>query len=104
MKNELLKQYEPIGYDKIIMDNGSSFKLKNTNNERSYINLSLKNQICTIEVYNVKSTPMQYSQKDEKETTSSTSHTLIELSKLVEKGLLTKEEFEEQKIIILNKN
>lgn len=104
IKKEILEQYKPLGYDITSIDKETDFMIKSTTNERSYIKVFLKNQIVSIEAYNVQVPPVMYDNTNifkEKNNTSNTDK-LIELSKLVDKGLLTKKEFEQQKNKLLN--
>lgn len=97
IKNEILEQYKVLGYDNITIDKEFDFMLKSTSNERSYIKISLKNQIVSIEAYNVQTPPEVYEKESNTIEEIDNTDKLIGLSKMVENGLLTKEEFQVQK-------
>jgi len=104
-KESLLSQYKEKGYTNIIRDKESLWNVKNTNYLNSYIQLKLKNNELILEAYNVPfepGVPEEMIPKEEDKETIDSSEKLIQLSKLVEKGLLTEEEFISEKKKILN--
>jgi len=102
-KDELLKQYKPQGYDTISIDIDTVWSLKNSQYPRTYIQVVLKNNIMKIEVYNAQSEPSLYKnlEKEESKSNNSTADKLLKLAELLEKKLITQDEFDQQKKILL---
>ncbi len=92
-KEKLLEQYQSEGYKKITIDTDDHWSLRPENEARGYIQVVLKNNIMKIEIYNVKSKPSIFPElsnqiKDENKTDK-----LLELSRMLSKGLITEDEF-----------
>ena len=98
VKNILLDQYKSKGYDTVSRDTEERWHLKSSINDRTYIWVTLKNKTLTIEAYNVKEEPIIPTEiKEAEKNDIDITDKLIELAKMLEKGLLTEDEFKEQK-------
>jgi|TARA_R110002033_G_scaffold9971_1_gene32644 hypothetical protein len=58
LKEDLLKQYKPLGFDEIVVDKDTSFMLKNVDNQESYILVTHMNNEFIVETFNVKDKPI----------------------------------------------
>ncbi|PLY06331.1 MAG: hypothetical protein C0625_09335 [Arcobacter sp.] len=53
IKNELIKQYEKLGFTNTVVDKEDSWMIKNPEIETAYVSLAFKNNAFNIESYNV---------------------------------------------------
>ncbi len=89
IKQTLNEQYKPLGYDSIATNKENIWKIRNSINEKTYIEVIQKNhKMITIEAYNVPAEPIIFPKE------SSNVDRIIELEKLADKNLITKEELE----------
>jgi len=96
VKKQITEQYGK-SYDKISVDSDYCWQIKNSEYSRTYIQVTTKNDILTIEGYNLQEEPkISVDTKDEEGSTNTDK--LIELSKMLDKGLITEEEFKEHKL------
>ncbi|ADG94503.1 hypothetical protein Arnit_2855 [Arcobacter nitrofigilis DSM 7299] len=58
LKEDLIKQYKPLGFDEIVVDKDTSFMLKNKDNQESYILVTHMNNEFIVETFNVKDKPI----------------------------------------------
>ena len=59
LKQELIRQYEQLGFDKIVVDKEDSWMAKHPENETAYIALSLKDNEYKIEAYNTQQADLE---------------------------------------------
>lgn len=108
VKNKILEFYKELNFNDVKTDEGDSFFIKNSSGN-GYVELKSIDTYLKLAVYNT-SRPIFIDEiyKEKEEVSSSNNQTseidkLIELSKMLEKGLITKEEFEEHKKVLGNK-
>jgi len=58
IKEDLLNQYEGLGFNEIVVDKETSFMLKNKDNQEAYISVSHMNDEFKVETFNVKEKPI----------------------------------------------
>ncbi len=58
IKEDLLNQYESLGFNEIVVDKETSWMLKNKDNQEAYILVSHLNNEFTVETYNVNVKPI----------------------------------------------
>lgn len=109
IKADLKKQYFVHGY-KSTIDKDELYSLKNSSNEATYIQISMKNEKIKVEAYNVPEEPNIFMKKEKSKNkipdtypNISIADELQKLKSLLDDEILTKEEFEEQKNKLLNK-
>lgn len=59
LKQELIRQYEQLGFDKIVVDKEDSWMAKHPENDNAYIALSLKDNEYKIEAYNTQQADLE---------------------------------------------
>lgn len=96
-KKELLNQYGSQGYSLVSIDTAKRWKLKNPDYARTYIQVTEKDDLIKVEAYNTQEPPRIFGQNNNTKKSSNNTERLIELSRLLEKNLITKEEFEKSK-------
>ena len=92
-KEKLIEQYQSEGYKKITIDTDEHWSLRPENESRGYIQIVLKNNIMKIEIYNVKSEPSIFKEQLNSIQDENKTDKLLELSRMLNKGLITEEEF-----------
>lgn len=91
VKNTLKTQYETEKFTIITTDRDDFFQLKKEDNSNGYVNIQFKNKTIDIEAYNVAEKPMIFKQQNIQSPNNA--DRLIELSRMLEKGLITEQEF-----------
>lgn len=100
VKSEILEFYKQFNFNDIKTDEENSFLIKNSLGD-AYIELKYRDTYLQLSVYNTTRPIFIDNYYKEKVSNSNNqildTDKLIELSKMLEKGLITKEEFEEHK-------
>ena len=96
IKEKLLEQYGKDKYSNLVIDRDDIWLVKNAKGN-SYLEIRIKDElILLVEAYNVDNKPqifMKNKENDNADKNISNVDKIIELSKLLEKGLITQEEF-----------
>ena len=109
IKTKLMLFYAKQDIDTIVSDKEVSWMIKGKDNRKGYVRANLDGNIIMVESFKLPkpdiaiiNSEIKQDYKDQDATKNNSVHTLIELGKLLEKGLITQEEFKEQKQKILN--
>jgi hypothetical protein len=101
VKKKLSEQYKKESYTTIKIDSETTFQLRKSDGLSGYIQIEFKNKRIKVEIYNVEETPIIIEEKVEIKVKSNNTEKLIELSKMLEKGLITEDEFKKMKTDIV---
>lgn len=93
IKKDLMEQYENEGYTKIVTNKDNHWTLKHSINSKGYIQILLQNNTMNIEAFKVKTEPIISNIKNTKQKEIINTDKLIELSRMLDKGLITEDEF-----------
>jgi len=92
-KESLFNQYSKVGYTYISRNDSTIWTLKSPTKPKSYIQVQVKIERIQIEAYNVEQEPTVFTEAEEPTVKEDTTAQLIELSKMLEKKLITETEF-----------